>query len=93
MKRPVYQCTLVLPELVPFEMAEQGANQLANAALACWHHALQAHDQVPVVLGVEDDQLVLPRGHTHTRHLREQEQGERKGENGAQSNEVYCCFP
>lgn len=33
-------CTLVLPELVPFEMAEQSANQLADAALTRWHHAL-----------------------------------------------------
>lgn len=86
------QCALVLTELVPFEMAEQGSNQLANAAVAYWHHALQAHDQVPVVLGVEDHQLVLPWGHTYARHLGKQEQGEREGENGAQSNELCCCF-
>lgn len=87
------QCALVLPELVPFEMAEQDANQFADAALAHWHHALQAHDQVPVVLGVEDHQLVLPWGHTHARHLGKQEHGEREGENRPQSNELCCCFP
>lgn len=86
-------CALVLPELVPFEMAEKSANQLADATLAHWHHSLQAHDQVPVVLGMEDHQLVLPRGHAHACHLGEQKQGKREGENGAQSNELYCCFP
>lgn len=79
--------------LVPFEMAQQGANQLPDTALARWHHALQAHDQVPVVLGVEDHQLVLPWGHTHARHLGEREQGEREGKNREQSNELCYYFP
>lgn len=84
-------CVLVLPKLVPFKMAKQGANKLADAALACWHHALQTHNQVSVVLGMEDHQLVLPWGHTHARHLEEKSK-EREGQNRAQSNKHYSCF-
>lgn len=57
------------PHCSPLEVAEQGADQLADAALVGRHHALQAHHQVPAVLGVEHHQLVLPGGNTHSRHL------------------------
>lgn len=59
----------------PLEVAEEGADQLPDAALVGGHHALQAHHEVPAVLGVEHDQLVLPGGHAHSRHLGQQ--GER----------------
>lgn len=53
-------------------MAEEGPNQLSDAAVPRWHHALQAHDKIPVVFGVEDNQLVLPRGDAHSSHLGEE---------------------
>lgn len=59
--------------VLPFKVAEQGPDQLPDAAVSRWHHALQAHDQVPVVFGMEDDQLVLPRGNAHSGHLKERE--------------------
>lgn len=58
---------------LPFEVAEHGPHKLSDAAVPRWHHALQAHDEVPVVFGVEDDQLVLPRGNAHSGHLRQKE--------------------
>lgn len=53
----------------PLEVAKQGANQLPDAALIGRHHALQAHHQIPAVLGVKHNQLVLPGRHAHSRHL------------------------
>lgn len=68
------------PHCSPLEVAEQGADQLADAALVGRHHALQAHHQVPAVLGVEHHQLVLPGGNTHSRHLgRRQRESDKEG--------------
>lgn len=69
----------VSPHRSPLEVAEQGADQLPDAALTGGHHALQAHHEVPAVLGVEHHQLVLPRGHAHSCHLG-QRQRERERE-------------
>lgn len=69
----------VSPHRSPLEVAEQGADQLPDAALIGGHHALQAHHEVPAVLGVEHHQLVLPRGHAHSCHLG-QRQRERERE-------------
>lgn len=62
-------CPVSPPDCSPLKVAEQGSNQLPDAALIGGHHALQAHHEVPAVLGVEHHQLVLPRGHAHARHL------------------------
>lgn len=68
------------PHCSPLEVAEQGADQLADAALVGRHHALQAHHQVPAVLGVEHHQLVLPGGNAHSRHLgRRQRESDKEG--------------
>lgn len=64
---------IVSPHCLPLEVTKQGSNQLPNAALIGRHHALQAHHEIPAVLGVEHNQLVLPRGHAHSRHLRHTE--------------------
>jgi len=50
-------------------MAKQSANQLPDAALIGRHHALQAHHEIPAVLSVEHNQLVLPGGHAQSCHL------------------------
>lgn len=55
--------------VLPLEVAEEGAHQLTDAALVGGHQALQAHHQVPAVLGMENHQLVLARRHAHARHL------------------------
>lgn len=59
---------LQLP-LLTLEVAKQGPDQLSDAALIGGHHALQAHHEIPAVLGVEHNQLVLPGGHAHSRHV------------------------
>lgn len=63
------------PRRSPLEVAEQGADQLADAAIVGGHHALQAHHQVLAVLGVEHHQLVLPRGDAHSCHLGGRQRG------------------
>lgn len=63
------------PHRSPLEVAEQGAHQLADAAVVGGHHALQAHHQVLAVLGVEHHQLVLPRGDADSSHLGRRQRG------------------
>lgn len=73
----------------PLKVAEQGAHQLPYTALTGGDHTLQTHHQVLVVLGVQHNQLVLPRGHTQSRHLRLKPGEKRKERHITYSSKEY----